>query len=217
MLNSRLAAIVCLIALAFPTSVVANERAWQTLGAIEFPKDTRVAFTEIRKTRLQRKAKIQSGELWLQGDDTLIMSIQKPRAELRKISANQLSLERRGKTRSITLDPARAAHQLPLMITNVLRGDVARLKLNFNIIAPDKTNAKTKADENTAPNTAWSWHLIPTEAALEQQLTALILSGEDNRLLSLRTERGSSYQEITILPDTATSNPQPANTQPANK
>jgi len=180
------------VLIALPSAVVADERAWQVLSELEFPKDKRASFAEVRKTRLQRKEHTQTGLLWLTEDNVLVMSIEQPRTELRKISTEQLSVQRAGKTRSIALDPSRGTHQLPLLIIDVLSGDIEQLKRNFRIT---QRQPLTKG---------WSWKLVPIEQTLKKQLTSLILSGEHRRLRSLRTERGASYQELTILADART-------------
>jgi len=183
-------------------AVVADDRAWQTLSQLEFPKDTPVAFSEARKTRLQRQAKIQTGKLWLAEGDVLVMSIQEPRSELRKITATELSLERGGKTRSIPLDPARGAHQLPLIMVDILNGNTKRLQSNFRVVPANDTATSNSTEPKQAQTARWSWRLVPCASELEKQLTALTLSGEGHRLLAMRTERKSSYQEINILTDT---------------
>lgn len=199
LLRSSVAVLLCTAALALPEAVFADDHFWQTLSKLEFPQNTRTAFSEARKTRLQLKAKTQSGVLWLSSDNVLVMSIEKPRAELRTISATQLSIERGNKTRSLSLDPTRAAHQLPLIIVDVLRGDLTRLRNGFRV-APTQEKVAAKNSNQTE---SWSMRLVPVERALKKQLTALMLSGEGDRLLTLRTERGSSYQEITILAEPA--------------
>ena len=193
--------LLCAAVLGMSHAAIADDQAWQTLGQLEFPKNSPTAFSEARKTRLQRKAKIQSGELWLTNEGVLVMSIQKPRAELRKVSATQLSIERGRKTRSLTLDPSRAAHQLPLIIVDVLNGDTTRLRDSFRVAA----TSKNSIPNNKAQAAGWRWRLEPIDTALDTGLTALVLGGEGNRLLTLRTERGSSFQEITILPEPAKS------------
>lgn len=208
-LRGFVAAFLCVASSALPLAAFADDRVWQTLSELEFPPNTPTAFSEARKTRLQLRAKTQSGELWLADDNVLVMSIETPRPELRKISANQLSIERGGKVRSLKLDPARAAHQLPLIIVDVLSGDTTRLRDSFRVSpspAPTPTpTPKVALTEPVTPTSSWSWRLVPIDKTLEKQLTALTLSGKGNRLLTLRTERASSYQEIAILAEPALS------------
>ena len=166
--------------------------AWQTLAELEFPQNTRVAFKEARKTRLQRVEKIQYGHLLLAVDGALVMQIDSPRSELRKIQGSTLSLTRGDKVRSTTLNPQRGAHQLLLAVVQVLRGETSNLKKSFQLIkSPPEGSEKTAKD--------WVRLLKPKNPTLQKQMTALILRGNGQQLLSLRAERGASYQEITIL------------------
>ncbi len=182
-----------------PVAARANAQAWETIANLQFTMDTPAEFREVRKTRLQRTAKTQTGTLSLSSSGILLMSITAPRPEERRLSNTTLSLTRHGKTRSTPLDENRGAHQLLLTIVDVLQGNMPRLQARFSIepYEPAPPLNAGKPARQTVDN--WGWILIPKDPALNSELSSLILRGTGTHLLSVRAEQGESFQEITLL------------------
>ena len=187
-----------------------SQSGWSRIEALEFPVDTPVAFMETRKTRLQRKPKTQRGTLWLDADGSFVMSITEPRIEERRLSNTTLSLTRPAKkgskTRSTSLDPDRGAHQLLLSIMNVLQGNVVALQKSFSLAPDAGAGADPDASPEVTSSPSWVLSLTPTRKKLRKQLTGLTLRGRDNELVSIRAERGSTFQEIEIMPESEDTN-----------
>ena len=173
----------------------ADQESLHRMAALEFPVDSRVPFVELQMNRLLREPAEQRGTVWIEADGALVMRIEEPHVEERRLHQGQLSLRRLARrnmstdldaaleeahARTTKLDVRRPAHLAVATLADVLRGDVESLGQRFDIgTVPASGN-----DEDD-----WTVELVPMNAGLRKTLGLVRLHGKGIRLVGFDVEQ----------------------------
>lgn len=200
---------------------LAGEEDVRRIAALEFPVERRVAFVALQMNRLLREPAEQRGTVWIGADGALVMRIEEPVVEERRLHQGQLSLRRlpkgssdmtlsdmnaalaRAKRRTMKLDVNRSAHVAVAALADVLQGDVASLRRRFSIVAVPADGKHT--DD-------WAAELVPTDPLLRKTLGRVLLHGRGVQLTALDIGHGRKrWRKIRFL-DVGTTTPAAAPT-----
>lgn len=181
------------------SSVHADEEALRRIGEIEFPANQRIGFTERQFSKLLRDPLVQRGVVWIDMAGHVVMRIQHPRLEERRIENDRLVLRRparrnhtsedeainSARPRYRTLDRSRPMHLALWAAAQVIAGDTGALATHFDLVPGPSVPLGTEA-------VAAEWHveLIPRHGRARKTLPAMRLYGRDNRLEHVRIDRG---------------------------
>lgn len=193
--NRRLTALACLLVLVCAWPCSAGEEGVRRIAALEFPVERRVAFVALQMNRLLREPTEQRGAVWIGADGALVMRIEEPVVEERRLHQDQLSLRRlprrnvadvdaalaQAKARSMKLDTGRSSHMAVATLADVLRGDVSSLQRRFSIVSIP-TDGSHPDD--------WATELVATDARLSKALGPILLLGRGVHLTALEVGHG---------------------------
>ena len=174
---------------------LASEDYLRRIAALEFPVERQVSFVALQMNRLLRQPAEQRGVVWIAADGALIMRVEEPVIEERRLHQGELSLRRlprrnvadvnaalaRARRRTMKLDPGRSAHVPIAALADVLRGDVAALRRRFSLV--DVSTDGKHADD-------WVIELVPTDAKLRKALGRVLLRGRGVHLAVLEVGHG---------------------------
>ena len=173
----------------------ADQDGQQRIAALEFPVEQRVPFVELQMNRLLREPVEQRGTVWIEANGALVMRIEEPLVEERRLHQGQLSLRRltrrnmsagldaaleQARTRTTKLDVRRSAHLAVAALADVLRGDVESLHQRFDI----DTLPASGNDEDD-----WTVELVPMNAGLRKTLGLVRLHGKGIHLVGFDVEQ----------------------------
>lgn len=185
---------------------VADDGALRRIANLEIPVERRVPFVELRMNRLLREPAEQRGMVWVGADGALVMRIEEPLVEERRLHQGQLSLRRlppgdvtnvetalaQARLRTMKLDLGRSAHMAVAALADVLRGDVASLERRFSISA-----VPTSGDKEDD----WAIELVPTDAKSRRALGQVLLRGRGTHLAGLEVGHGpKKWRKMRFLP-----------------
>ena len=181
------------------SSAQADEEALRRIGEIRFAVDQRIAFTERRHSPLLRRPIVQHGLVWTDSMGDVVMQIQTPRLEERRIEKDRLVLRRSNRRdsgspdealKSATpryrkLDPSRPMHLALWAAAQVIAGDTAALQSHFAVVPrPDESLGAE------APSSGWGVELIPRDGKARSVLPAIRLYGRATQLQYVVIDRG---------------------------
>lgn len=174
--------------------------ALSVLEQLRFPPQQKMSFVQRQLNPLLAQPTQQTGLLWISAGQGLVMSVETPRAEVRTLQSDVLTMTRPRsgrpgpgpptRTRQLRLDPTNGDHLVLLGIQALLLGDVQTLRRLFVV-------------ESMPSSRGWRLRLWPTSEAARSHLRAVTLSGEGASLNHLRADYGtgkdaSSWMEIAI-------------------
>jgi len=161
--------------------------AGEILAALSFPVDVEVAFTQSQMNPLLRRVNRQQGVMSKTADRGLVMTVNTPRPEERRLHDGFATLtrikghdrlsERENVTRRKKLDPASPADLALLSLHALMYGDIAILQRHFEFSA-----AHIAAD-------GWELELVPRADQMQRKLSRLRLAGVGSHLTQFRSER----------------------------
>ncbi len=190
-------AVIASVALIGTWPCKADQEGQHRVAALEFPVAERVQFVELQMNRLLRKPAEQRGTVWIEADGALVMRIEEPLVEERRLHRGQLSLRRlaRGNVstdldaaleeappRTTTLDVRRSTHLALAALADLLRGDVESLSERFDIGAV--LSGGNDQDD-------WTIELVPTNARLRRALGRVHLHAKGIHLVGFDVEHNS--------------------------
>jgi hypothetical protein len=184
--GSRLAVMLC--ALSFATTCAAatlsNERLTQFLAGLTAAPTEVLPYEEQRMSAVLSVPLQLGGELRVAPNGDIDKRVLQPFQERVVIRAGSLTIEQRGKARTLNLANDRRWREFYAGITGLLNRDAAALQRVFEV-----TLRESASD--------WTLHLQPRAAAGKVGLTAIIASGRAAQLTALRIEHGpDEWQEM---------------------
>jgi len=124
-------------------------------------------FTERREVAMLDRALESSGRLSFEAPDTFVRETLKPRREKLAVVGNMLTLSQGNRSRTIALDSSPEAGVIVEAIRGTLTGNRASLERHFS----------ARVSGNVA---RWSLDLVPLEARLRGQVSAIRIAGEQS-------------------------------------
>lgn len=170
------------------------------LEALEFPRDAPVGYSETQRSPMLKRAIESRGRVWLTADGILVMQMESPRLEQRRIEGEVLSIARSRRRpsagepfdlasldfkRTLALKAERPAHLLLLAASALLHGNLDWLATQFEIAAV----------EAVAPSEQRQVRLTPKTAELAAALPAITLTVRGAALLEMDADRGRRGQQ----------------------
>ncbi len=150
------------------------------LSNLQFPMEVDVNFQQTQLSPLLKRVNQQRGRLRRLNDNSLVMWIDHPRREERRLANGLVTVRRQhaGKERfrQMQLDPQRPSHLVLLALEAVTQGNRRMLDRHFDM------SVQARAD-------SWQITFVPRAQQIRQQLTHLLVSGQGERLTHLRSER----------------------------
>ncbi|MGI9326424.1 MAG: LolA-related protein [Pseudomonadales bacterium] len=177
------------------------EPARVVLRGLQFPVEQPVAFSEQQFNPMLKKPIVSRGQVWLEADGTMVMQLQSPTVEQRRLLGDRLSLIRAAGTdqngrpdagieRHLKLNPKRSTHVVLLAANAVLSGEHGWLQQQFAL-------SLNKPEPTANATQAWELLLVPIDAELRHQLSWIQLMGNASELRSLRADRGrKGWQQL---------------------
>ena len=171
------------------------------LESLNFPVDQAVGYSEQQFNPMLSRPIDSHGQLWLEADGTMVMQVESPRAEQRRLNGDRLSLARgashlngrdrnSAEVRQIRLKPKRSTHMILLAASALLRGDIDWLSQHFEL-----SFSGSLIDNDQSQS--WEVLLVPTSEGLREQLPWISLHGRAQQLLKLRADRGAKgWQQL---------------------
>ena len=202
----QLLVLVGLLAQVDARPCLADDGPLRRIADLATPVERRVPFVELRMNRLLRKPAEQRGTVWVGADGALVMRIEEPFVEERRLHEGQLSLRRlppgdvtnvetalaQARLRTMKLDLGQSAHAAVAALADVLRGDVASLERRFTMSA---------APANGDKEDDWAIELVPTDAKLRRALGHVLLRGRGTHLAGLEVGHGpKKWRKMRFLP-----------------
>lgn len=180
-----------------PTAAAAGRT---LLEALDFPRESPVGYSEIQRSPMLKRAIESRGRVWLTADGALVMQMESPRLEERRIEGEVLSIARsRSRSqagqrsdlsslelkRTVALKADRPAHLLLLAASALLHGNLDWLAAQFHITA---LTAEAAAEQHQV-------RLTPKAAALAAALPAITLTVRGAELREMDADRGRRGQQ----------------------
>ncbi len=181
-------------------SKAAPEPARAVLRGLQFPVQQPVGFSEQQFNPMLKQPIVSHGQVWLEPDGTMVMQVQSPTVEQRRLLGDRLSLSRPERTdengrrnagidRHLKLNPKRPTHMVLLAASALLGGEHGWLQQQFEFSLNDAA-AKNAAE-------AWELLLVPIDVSLREQLPWIRLVGNAGQLRSLCADRGrKGWQQL---------------------
>ncbi len=206
--------LLAICALSWPS--LSSAEALQRLQGLVFPVDVEVSFEQRQSNTLLRRVQKAEGTLRRSEQEGLVMLIQQPRKEERRIADGAVTLVRWRKhprtrgmlavTRTLQLDPEKAAHIPLLAMEAVLTGDLDFLSRHFRARELPLENSEYARPSVSPELATWRVSLEPLAVAT----TRVTLYGMGKHLLMFRSEQRDaveidktiSWLEVTIQPPT---------------
>lgn len=124
-------------------------------------------FTERREVAMLDRALESSGRLSFEAPDTFVRETLKPRREKLAVVGNTLTLSQGNRSRTLALDSSPEASVIVEAIRGTLTGNRESLERHFG----------ARVSGNAA---RWSLDLVPLEARLRGQVSAIRIAGEQS-------------------------------------
>ena len=173
--------------------------AFAILESLEFPIDEKVGFVDLQSNPLFKQPIEQTGRLWLEHNNVMVMQVEHPRKEERRLQDNQLTLVRpdqsptphtaitsAGSLPKYILKPDHPGHLVLLSMLALFSGDMQMLQKSFSFAVVEISSK-------------WKIKLIPLDAEIQKELLHIELSGEGVHLQSMYADRGAKgWQKLTI-------------------
>ncbi len=162
------------------------------LDSLHFPVGEEVRYSETTTNAMLARPVVQQGMLRIDTDGSLIMEVQEPFRELRRLTANRLYLERerngKARQRQARLREDKPAHLALIATVALLTGNLERLRQHFAI-------SEAVADDG------WRVTLTPRAEPVRGKLTRIELAGDGPKLLLITTyHTDQRHTELRILP-----------------
>lgn len=186
------------------------------LKALVFPVGEPVSFHEQQFNPLVREPISSHGQVQLEADGTMVMTLREPRVEQRRLKDRQLTLLRPARgaragvqapafsqvQRRLQLRPERATHLILLAAAALLHGEHDWLQQRFSLSVAALTDRTEGAERAVATTPTWELLLVPIEPSVRAQLSWIRLTGSDTQLQSLRADRGpKGWQQLDFFAD----------------
>ena len=146
----------------------------QLLERIRVEPPALVPFTEQRKNRLLKEPMVLTGHLAYPEAGRLEKIIETPFREALRVAGDEVSIERDGERRRISLRNRTAMRVMLTSIEAIMDGDSATLASHFDATV-------------TGNEARWQIELLPRERRLARQLSRMVVSGGE-QLDSIRFE-----------------------------
>ncbi len=162
------------------------------LSKLTFPIGEHVAYVERQANTMLKAPTAQEGTLWIEPNGDMVMSVEQPFTEIRRLNGTHVSVERfkddRSRTRRAKLRANKPSHLVLLAITALLSGNTPWLFRHF----------EAREEISTM---GWTVDLIPLDAGVRKKLEYIRLSGLETQLHRLHAHRGEGrWTELTIRP-----------------
>lgn len=156
------------------------------LAHIKTDKSAPIPFIEKRNNKLLKEPLVLTGEITFTEDGVLTKQITQPVLESVMISADSLELQRKGKTKRLSMDRRADIKAFYTGMRALLNGDTETLFEMFD--ASSSTN-----DED------WTIDLIPKATDLQKFLDHLTVTGRGSEVLKVLTvQPGGDWQELSF-------------------
>jgi len=132
-------------------------------------------FTEERFVSGLDQTLLSSGVLRFQAPDRFERRVEQPRPESMVVEGNQVTLERSGRRRQLTLDAAPELAAMVAAVRGTLTGDASALNRHFQV-------------ETTGSAATWTLKLTPLDAQLAATVRYLRIVGQQADLRSIELQ-----------------------------
>lgn len=161
-------------------------RVAEILEGIDTPRDEPIAFVEKRQNALLEVPLVLYGDVIFTADGALSKQIERPIQERVTITADDMELERDGRTRRVSLDKRTGVRVFYAGMRALLSGDVDELFELFDVAAEESDDR-------------WSIRLVPKDEALRTFVEQLTISGQGGRVIGVHTvQPGGDWQQMSF-------------------
>lgn len=184
-----LAVLFLIASSSLPASDVAPLELDEILSRTTVTPPARVAFREERYNPLLGEPLVLTGYLEYLDAGVLRKVVETPAEQSFLIEADQVSIERDGETRRLSLNRSRALKTMLGAIEAILAGQPEKLEPVFD-------------HELSGTRDAWSVRLTPVSQRMARQLTSLQIEGDDSSTTSIRFDLpDGEWHRMTIIRD----------------
>ena len=166
----------------------------QLMQSLAKTRSGEARFTERRQVAMLDQPLESSGRLWFEAPDTFVRETLKPRREKIAVIGNQLTLSQGSRTRTIALDSTPEAAVIVEAIRGTLTGNREALERFFK--------ASVSGDARQ-----WQLELVPHDARLQAQVSAIRLSGRDNEVREVQVALADGDRSVMSIEPLAPSAP----------
>jgi hypothetical protein len=143
-------------------------------------------FTETRHMAMLDEPLVLSGTLSYMRPDKIEKKVTSPYSERLSIDGNTLTFETKGETKALMLDHEPLLRAFVESVRATRSGDVSTLERFYEI-------------DLTGDAGAWTLTLRPNDAAVRKQVKAVVMSGQNERILQVEVFETGGDRSIMVI------------------
>jgi len=160
----------------------------ELMEQVRVSRDSVTLYNEQRMSDKLREPLQLSGELRFTAGGDLVKTVTNPFVETVTVTADELVLSRKGKTRRLAMQRNQGLYGFFQGLKAVLDGDVATMQAMFDM--------QLESDDS-----GWTLTCVPLDAAMQSYLQYMRLSGSPGRIDQIFVQQQDRWQQIDLPVD----------------
>ena len=153
-------------------------------------RKSEASFTETRHVAMLDSPLVLTGTLSYQRPNRLEKKVNAPHSERLSVEGDKLTFESKGKTKVVALDQEPALRAFVESVRATRSGDQATLERFYQL-------------DLTGDPGAWTLTLKPNDSAMRRQVKAIVMSGQNERILEIEVLEAGGDRSIMVINEQA--------------